>query len=90
MVLVPHRHHLNGKARFHIDDWLCAKVREDALCQEALSTQVWEKFMVEALLDDGWFNHSHFEMKLLAFSPLEVSKPEDIVICNTVSTIVLN
>lgn len=66
VVLVPHRHHLTEKAHFHIDDWLWAKVTEDALCQEALGTQVWEGFMVEALLDSEWFNHSHFEMKLLA------------------------
>lgn len=41
---MPHRHHLNEKARSHIDDGLCAKMTEDALCQEALSTRVGEGF----------------------------------------------
>lgn len=44
VVLVPYRHNLNEKADFHTDDWNCANVMEDTLCQEALSTQVWEGF----------------------------------------------
>lgn len=49
VVLAPHRYYLHEKACFHIDDWLCAKMMEDALCQEALGTQVGEGFMAEAL-----------------------------------------
>lgn len=44
VVLVPYRHNLNEKAHFHTEDWNCANITEDTLCQEALSTHVWKGF----------------------------------------------
>lgn len=44
VVWVSFRHNLNEKAHVPGDDWNYAKIVEDTLRQEALSTPVWEGF----------------------------------------------